>query len=94
MTVSVRVVVFAKGLPVIVTVDGPRVAVLVALSVSVLVQVGLHGLVVKVALTPVGSPLALRVTGWVVPDTRLLVSVVLPLAPCIRVRLVGLAPRL
>ncbi len=45
----------------------PRVAVAVAEKETVTVQVGLHGLLVKVAVTPVGRPDAEKVTGVVVP---------------------------
>ena len=93
-TESARVVVLLSGLPAIVTVAAPRVAVLVALRVSVLVQVGLQGVFVQLALTPVGRPLALRVTGWVVPARSVALIVLVPLVPCTRVRLVGAAPRL
>ncbi len=47
---------------VIVTVTVPRVAVAVAENETVTVQVGLHGLLVKVAVTPDGSPDAEKVT--------------------------------
>ncbi len=48
-------------------------AVGVAEIVTVTVQVGLHGLFVKVAVTPVGRPDALNVTGVVVPLARMAV---------------------
>ena len=51
-------------------VTGPRVAVAVAENETVTVQVGLHGLLVKVAVTPVGRPEAPKVTAVVVPLTR------------------------
>src|SRR5215468_10599037 len=79
--------------PVTVTVAAPRVAVLEALKVSVLlvpvVDVGL-----KPAVTPLGNPLALKATLLVNPFTRLMVIVLAPLAPRLTVRLVGLADRL
>ena len=93
-TLKAMGVVLFSGLPLIVIVAGPRVAVLVAVSVSVLVQVGLHGLVVNAALTPLGRPEALKVTACVVPLTRVALMVLLPLVPCTRVRVLGLAPRL
>ncbi len=51
----------------------PRVAVAVAEKDTVTVQVGLHGLFAKVAVTPVGSPEAENVIGAVVPLTRVAV---------------------
>jgi len=55
---------------VIVTVTVPRVAVAVAENETVTVDVGLQGLLVKVVVTPDGSPEAENVTGVVVPVTR------------------------
>jgi hypothetical protein len=60
-----------------VTVDAPRVAVLLAVRVSTLVEV--VGLVPNVAVTPVGRPDAERVALLVAPVT---VIVQLPLPPC------------
>ena len=94
MTVSESVTALFSGLPLTVSVAGPRVAVLLAVSVSALAQVGLQGVFVTLALTPVGSPPTLRLTGWVVPERRVAVIVLVTLLPCTRVRLVGLAPRL
>ncbi len=48
----------------------PRVAVAVAENDTMTVQVGLHGLLVNVAVTPVGRPDAENVTEDVVPLTR------------------------
>jgi hypothetical protein len=53
----------------IVIVAEPRVAVDVAENETVTVQVGLHGLFVNVAVTPVGRPDAENVTDAVVPLT-------------------------
>jgi len=53
-----------------VTVAEPRAAVDVAENETVTVQVGLHGLFVNVAVTPVGRPDAENVTEAVVPLTR------------------------
>jgi hypothetical protein len=65
------------------------VAVLEAASVSVLLlPVVLLGL--KVAVTPVGRPLALNVTA-LVKLVRVIVIVLVPLAPRFIVRLEGLA---
>jgi hypothetical protein len=44
----------------------PRVAVAVAENETVTVHVGLQGLLVKVAVTPVGSAEVLKVTGVVI----------------------------
>jgi len=54
----------------IVTVTVPRVAVDVAEKMTVTVHVGLHGLFVNVVVTPLGKPVAEKVTGVVVPLTR------------------------
>jgi hypothetical protein len=51
----------------IVKVTVPRVAVAVAEKDTVTVQVGLQRLFAKVAVTPVGKPVAEKVTGVVVP---------------------------
>jgi len=54
-----------------ITVTAPRVAVAVAEKDTVTVQVGLHGLLVKVAVTPLGRADATEnVTGVVVPMTK------------------------
>ncbi len=74
----------------IVTVAVPKAAVAVAEKETVTVHVGLQGLLVKVAITPVGRPEAEKVTGAVVPLTR--VAVIdddgLEL-PCTTVKLLG-----
>ncbi len=57
----------------IVTVEVPVVAVAVAENETVTVHVGLHGLLVKVAVTPLGRPVAENVTGVVVPLTKVAV---------------------
>jgi len=54
----------------IVTVEVPMVAVEVAENETVTVQVGLQGLLVNVAVTPVGRPDTEKVTAAVVPLTR------------------------
>ncbi len=56
-----------------VTVAGPSVAVVVAEKDTVTVQVGLHGALVNVAVTPAGRPVAEKVTGVVVPETSVAV---------------------
>jgi hypothetical protein len=58
---------------VIVTVTVPRVAVDVAEKETVTVHVGLHGLFVKVAVTPLGRVDVENVTGVVVPAARVAV---------------------
>ncbi len=47
----------------------PSIAAAVAENDTVTVQVGLHGLFVNVAVTPVGNPDAVKVIGVVVPLT-------------------------
>jgi hypothetical protein len=49
-----------------VTLVVPKVAVAVAENETVTVHVGLQGLLVKVAVTPVGSAEVLKVTGVVI----------------------------
>ena len=76
----------------IVTVEVPVVAVLLAASVSVLVPVVLVGL--KVAVTPLGRPAAIRATLPVKLFSFETEMVLVPLRPCVTVRLVGEAERL
>ncbi len=56
-----------------VAVVGPVAALAVAEKETVIVQVGLQGLFVKVAVTPVGRPEAEKVTGVIAPRTRVAV---------------------
>jgi hypothetical protein len=63
------------------------VAVLLAASVSVLVPVVLGG--VNVAVTPLGTPEADRPTIPVKPLSAVTVMVLVPLAPCVKVKLLG-----
>src|SRR5262245_55111544 len=78
--------------PVTVTVAGPGVAALDADKVSeLLVPVVELGL--KLAITPLGNPLALKATAPVNPFRRVMVIALVPLAPRLTVRLVGLAER-
>jgi hypothetical protein len=56
-----------------VTVVVPRVAVEVAENEMVIVQVGLHGLFVKVVVTPAGIGEAEKVMGAVAPLIRVAV---------------------
>src|SRR5262245_65958455 len=76
--------------PVTVTVAGPTVAALDADKVNELlvpvVEVGL-----KLAVTPLGNPLALKATPPANPFRRVMVIALIPLAPRLTVRLVGLA---
>jgi hypothetical protein len=88
-TVSASVVVAVKlpEVPVIVTVAEPVVAVLLAVSVSTLVPV--VGFVPNAAVTPLGRPDAARVTLPVNPPKSVTVIVLVPLLPCVMVRLLG-----
>jgi hypothetical protein len=69
----------------------PVVAVAVAVNETVTVQVGLHGLFVKVAVTPVGSvDVTEKVTGAVVPTPRVaIIEEVGLVVPWTTVRLAG-----
>jgi hypothetical protein len=89
VTVSERVVVVDKlpEAPVMVTVTVPVVAVLLAISVNVLVLVVLVGL--KEAVTPLGRPEADRLTLPLKPFCGVTVMVLVPLAPCRMLRLLG-----
>lgn len=88
-TVSEIVVVWVSvpEVPVIVTVEVPVVAVALAESVSTLVEV--VGLVPNVAVTPAGRPEAERLTLPVNPLVGVTVIVLLPLLPCVTVKLAG-----
>lgn len=66
--------------PVIVTVDVPAVAVALAVNVTTLVPV--VGLVPKAAVTPLGKPVAARVTLPVNLFTSETVIVSVPVLPC------------
>jgi hypothetical protein len=89
VTVSAMVVLAERLplVPVMVTVDEPTVAELLALSVNTLVPV--VGSVPKVAVTPLGRPLAVSVTLPVNPLAGLTVMVLVPDAPCAMDRLPG-----
>jgi hypothetical protein len=84
---SVAVLVKLPEEPVTVTVTVPVFAVLVADSVKRLVVVA--GLVPKPALTPSGSPVAVRVTLPLNPLRALIVIVVEPPVPWARAKLMG-----
>lgn len=79
-------------MPVMVTVAVPVVALLLAVRVSVLVVVAEVGL--NEAVTPLGRPEADRLTPLLNPFTGLTVTVLVPLFPCIKVKLLGDADRL
>lgn len=90
LTVKLTVAVCVKlpEVPVIVTVAAPVVAVPLAVSVSVLVVV--VGFVLNAAVTPLGKPLAAKVTLPVNPFCGVTVIVLVPpVPPCVIVTLVG-----
>ena len=93
-TVRVTVVEWLRlpEIPVIVTVDAPVVAVLLAVSVKELVVVAEAGL--KAAVTPLGKPDADRLTLPVNPLSGATAIVLEPLDPWATVRLFGAAERL
>lgn len=74
-------------MPVMVTVEVPVVAVELAVNVTTLVEV--VGLVPNVAVTPAGRPEADKVTAPVNPPEGVTVTVLLPLVPCVTVKLEG-----
>jgi len=78
--------------PVTVTVTVPVAAVLLAVSVNVLMPVVLVGL--KAAVTPLGRPVADKLTLPLKPFSELTVMVLVPLFPCTIVKLFGDAERL
>lgn len=88
-TVKESVVEFVKSaaVPVMVTAAVPVVAVPLAVNVSVLVPVVLAGL--NDAVTPAGKPEADKLTVPLKPFSALMAIVLLPLAPCATVRLLG-----
>jgi len=77
--------------PVMVSALVPVVAVLLAVSVNVLVEVVGFGL--KEAVTPLGRPDADRLTLLLKPFRRVTAIVLVSLAPCMMLRLFGDAPR-
>ena len=93
VTVRVIVVVCVKlpDEPVIVTVAVPVVAVLPVASVNVLVV--LAGLGLNDAVTPVGRPEADKLTLPLKPFCGAIVTVLVPLVPCVMLRLLGAADR-
>ena len=93
VTVRLMVVVFVKlpEIPVMVTVTVPVVAVPVAVSVNVLEAVA--GLALNNGVTPLGSPEADKLTPLLKPFCGVTEMVLVPLAPCIIVKLLGDADR-
>ena len=89
---SVAVCIKLPEVPVMVTREFPVVAVLFAASVSVLVPIVLVGL--NVAVTPLGTPDAARPTVPLKPLSGATVMLLVPLAPCVTVRLLGIADSL
>jgi hypothetical protein len=89
VTVRLSVVVSVRlpDVPVMVTVDWPAAAELLAVSVSVLVVVVLVGL--NDAVTPVGSPEAARLTLPVKPPEGVTVIVLVLFPPCATLTLLG-----
>jgi|SRR5271165_760750 len=81
-TVRETVVMFVRlpEVPLIVTVTVPGVAVLLAVNVNVVVVVVLLGL--KDAVTPLGRPVADKLTLPLKPFCGVTVIVLVPLAPC------------
>jgi hypothetical protein len=93
-TVRLRVTarVIPPPVPLMVMFTVPAVAAPEAARVkALLVPVAEAGL--KVAVTPLGNPLALKATALVNPPARLMAIVLAPLAPRFTVRLAGLAER-
>jgi hypothetical protein len=77
--------------PVMVTVTVPVIAVLFAVSVNVLVAE--VGFVPNVAVTPLGSPDADKLTLPLKPFCGVTVIVLVPAVPCVIVKLLGDAER-
>jgi hypothetical protein len=89
LTVRLRVVLFVNvpDVPVTVTVTVPVVAVALAVNVRVLVAVAGFGL--NPAVTPLGRPVAARVTLPLKPFCGVMVMVLVPLLPCVMVTVFG-----
>jgi hypothetical protein len=87
----VVVLVRLPDVPVIVTVTVPVVAVPLAVNVSVLEAVA--GLGLNDAVTPLGRPDADKLTLPLKPFCGVIVTVLVPLAPCAMIRLLGNAER-
>ena len=91
-TVIVVVCVRLPDEPVIATVAVPVVAVLLAASVNVLVVVAEFGL--NDAIMPLGRPEADKLTLPLKPFCGVIVTVLVPLVPCVMLRLLGAADRM
>jgi hypothetical protein len=93
VTVRAIVVVCVKlpDVPVMVTVTVPVVATLLAASVNVLVVVA--GLGLNDAVTPLGRPEADKLTLPLKPFCAVILIALVPLPPCVIVKLVGDAER-
>ncbi len=93
VTATVIVVEFVRvpDVPVMVTVTVPVVAALPAANVNVLVVMA--GLGLNDAVTPLGSPDADKLTLPLKPFSGVTVIVLVPLVPCVMLRLVGDAER-
>jgi len=87
----VVVLVKLPDVPIIVTVTVPMVAVLLAVSVNVLTV--LAGFWLNDAVTPVDRPDADKLTLPLKPFWGVTVIVLVPLLPCVRVKLLGDAER-
>jgi len=87
VSATVVVAVVVPEVPVMVTVDEPTVAVLLAVNVSTLELVDVAGL--NEAVTPLGNPVAVKVTLPVNPPVSVTVIVSVPLLPCLTLRDVG-----
>ena len=89
LTVSEIVALFFKApeAPLMVTVDVPVLAVLLAVRVNVLAPVVGFGL--NDAVTPLGNPDAERLTFPLNPFCGVIVIVLVPLVPCVIVTLLG-----
>jgi hypothetical protein len=73
------------------TVTVPAAAVLLAVSVNVLVVVA--GFMLNDAVTPLGSPDADKLTPALKPLCGVTVILLVPLVPCVMVKLLGDAER-
>ena len=77
---TVAFLIIVPNVPVTVIVDFPAAAEPLTASVKTLEEV--VGFVPKVAVTPVGIPVAARLTSWSKPFVGLMVIVLVPLLPC------------
>ena len=94
VTVRLMEVVWLKlpEMPFTVTVATPRVAVALAVKVSVLLLVA--GLELNAEFTPLGKPVAERVTLPLKPFNAVMVTVLVPCPPCTTLNLFGAAESL